>query len=63
VCGCVDLALFNQGEGSKWFCLNSTCACPHSEVSTSGAAVTSFLPCGLLVGLLGFLFLTSNTVI
>lgn len=56
VCGCIDLALANQGEGNKWFCLNSTCACPDVEVSTSGATVASILPCGLLVGLLGFLF-------
>lgn len=54
VCGCVNLTIINQGEGNEWFCLNSTCTCPHTDDSTSGAAVASILPLGLLIGLLGF---------
>jgi hypothetical protein len=56
MCGCIDLAVIGQGEGVSWYCFNSTCYCPHAEESTSGAAVASILPLGLLVGVLGFIF-------
>ena len=27
ICGCVDLAAYNMGEGMQWFCMHSTCSC------------------------------------
>lgn len=41
VCGCVDLQMYQMGEGMKWYCLHSTCDCDLKLATSRGAPTPS----------------------